>query len=85
MQESPSPRGFLDLYIGLKKCPIFESSLCVKAVYKYLYINKFAQFLAVCIRSKWPKDLTNFPLLALLAMAGFNAAHKISSVCSKTF
>ena len=30
----------------------------------------FAQFIAVCRRSKWSKDRTNSPLLALRAMAG---------------
>ena len=39
----------------------------------------------VCRRSKWSKDLTNSPLLALRAMAGSHAAHKISSVCAKAF
>jgi hypothetical protein len=47
--------------------------------------KKDAQFIAVCRRSKWSKDLTNSPLLALLAMAGSNAACKISSACSKAF
>src|SRR5438128_2409109 len=45
----------------------------------------FAQFIAICRRSKWSKHLTNSPFLALLAMAGSNAACKISSVCSNAF
>jgi hypothetical protein len=45
----------------------------------------FAQFIAVCRRSKWSKHLTNSPCLALLAMAGSSAACKISSACSKAF
>ena len=43
----------------------------------------FAQFIAVCRRSKWSKHVTNSPLLALLATAGSKAACKISSACSK--
>jgi hypothetical protein len=45
-------------------------------------ITRDAQFIAVCRRSKWSKHATNSPLLALLAMAGSNAACKISSACS---
>src|SRR2546427_13051892 len=47
--------------------------------------KRFAQFIAICRRSKWSKHLTNSPFLALLAMAGSNAACKISSVCSHAF
>ena len=47
--------------------------------------GRVAQFIAVCRRSKWSKDRTNSPLLALRAMAGSKAAHKISSACSKAF
>ena len=39
----------------------------------------------VCRRSKWSKQQTNSPLLALLAMAGSSAARKISSACAKAF
>jgi amidase len=42
----------------------------------------FAQFIAICRRSKWSKCLTNSPLLALLAIAGSKAARKINSACS---
>jgi hypothetical protein len=42
----------------------------------------FAQFIAVCRRSKWSRHLTKSPFLALLAMAGSNAAYKIVSACS---
>jgi hypothetical protein len=42
----------------------------------------FAQFLAVCRRSKWSKHVTNSPFLALLIMVGSNAACKITSACS---
>jgi hypothetical protein len=41
--------------------------------------NKFAQFIAVCRRSKWSKHVTNSPFFARLAMPGSNAACKISS------
>src|SRR5262249_6998681 len=41
-----------------------------------------AQFLAVCSRLKWSRHLTKSPCLALLAMAGSNAAYKIISACS---
>jgi hypothetical protein len=51
----------------------------------YQTYHNFAQFIAVCRRPKWSKDLTNSPLLALLAMVGSNAAHKINSLCSKAF
>ena len=44
-----------------------------------------AQFIGVCSRSKWSNHVTNSPLLALLAMAGSNAARKISSACSNAF
>src|SRR5215510_6267154 len=47
--------------------------------------TRFAQFIAVCRRSKWSKHLTNSPLLALWAMAGSKAARKIISACSKAF
>src|SRR5258706_5002769 len=47
--------------------------------------NPFAQFIAICRRSKWSKHVTNSPFLALLAMAGSKAACKISSVCSNAF
>jgi hypothetical protein len=47
--------------------------------------KRSAQFIAVCRRSKWSKHLTNSPLLALLAIAGSNAAYKISSACSNAF
>jgi hypothetical protein len=39
-----------------------------------LVVTTVAQFIGVCRRSKWSKHVTNFPLLALLAMAGSNAA-----------
>ena len=42
----------------------------------------FAQFLAVCSRSKWSRHLTKSPFLALLATAGSSAAYKIISACS---
>jgi len=42
----------------------------------------FAQFLALCSRSKWSKHFTNSPFLALLAMDGSKAAYKIISACS---
>jgi hypothetical protein len=42
----------------------------------------FAQFLALCSRSKWSKHVTNSPFLALLAMDGSKAAYKIISACS---
>lgn len=46
------------------------------------FLEAFAQFLAVCSRSKWSRHLTKSPLLALLATAGSNAAYKIISACS---
>src|SRR6266478_52179 len=57
----------------------------IEAGYSGCEYTAIAQFIAVCRRSKWSKDLTNSPLLALRAMAGSKAAHKISSVCSKAF
>ena len=48
-------------------------------------VNRNAQFLAVCRRSKWSKHLTNSPLLALRAMAGSKAACRMSSACSHAF
>src|SRR4030095_14132988 len=42
----------------------------------------FAQFIGFCSRSKWSKYRTKSPFLALLAMAGSNAAYKIISACS---
>jgi 1-acyl-sn-glycerol-3-phosphate acyltransferase len=45
-------------------------------------IIEFAQFLAVCRRSKWSKRVTNSPFLALRATVGSNAAYKIISACS---
>jgi hypothetical protein len=42
----------------------------------------FAQFLALCSRSKWSKHFTNSPFLALPAMHGSKAAYKIISACS---
>jgi len=48
-------------------------------------VEASAQFIAVCRRSKWSKHVTNSPFLALLAMAGSNAACKISSACSNAF
>jgi hypothetical protein len=45
----------------------------------------FAQFIAVCRRLNWSKHVTNSPCLALLAMAGSNAACKMSSACSNAF
>ena len=50
-----------------------------------LIIGLFAQFIAVCRRSKWSKHLTNSPFLALLATAGSKAAYKINSACSNAF
>src|SRR5262249_27133354 len=41
-----------------------------------------AQFIGLCSRSKWSKHRTKSPFLALLAMAGSNAAYKIISACS---
>ena len=41
-----------------------------------------AQFIELCSRSKWSKYWTKSPFLALLAMAGSNAAYKIISACS---
>jgi hypothetical protein len=51
---------------------------------KAVYVNQtgLAQFLTVCSRSKWSRHLTKSPFLALLAMAGSNAAYKIISACS---
>jgi hypothetical protein len=46
------------------------------------YRPSLAQFLAVCRRSKWSKQVTHSPCLALRAMAGSSAACKISSACS---
>jgi hypothetical protein len=45
-------------------------------------VNWVAQFLGVCSRSKWSKHRTKSPCLALLAMAGSNAAYKIISAYS---
>ena len=45
-------------------------------------VERGAQFIAICRRSKWFKYLTNSPLLALLAIAGSKAARKINSACS---
>jgi hypothetical protein len=42
----------------------------------------FAQFRAVCRRSQWSRHVTNSPLLALCAMAGSQAACKLSSACA---
>jgi hypothetical protein len=42
----------------------------------------FAQFIGLCSRLKWSKHRTKSPFLALLAMAGSNAAYKIISACS---
>ena len=47
--------------------------------------TRFAQFIALCRRSKWSKHVTNSPLLALLAMPGSTAARKLSSACSQAF
>ena len=47
--------------------------------------TNYAQFPAVCRRSKWSKHVTNVPRLALLAMAGSKAACKISSSRSHAF
>src|SRR4029450_7331611 len=41
-----------------------------------------AQFIGLCSRSKQSKHRTKSPFLALLAMAGSNAAYKIISACS---
>jgi hypothetical protein len=49
----------------------------------YVMVDDFAQFIAVCRRSKWSKSWTNSPLRALLAIEGSKAACKISSACSK--
>jgi hypothetical protein len=49
------------------------------------YQKIFAQFIAVCRRSKWSKHRTNSPFLALLAIAGSSAACMISSACSNAF
>ena len=60
-------------------------SLKVNAALWYLStmsINRIAQFLALCSRSKWSKHFTNSPFLALLAMDGSKAAHKIISACA---
>jgi hypothetical protein len=48
----------------------------------FLEATTFAQFLALCSRSKWSKHFTNSPFLALLAMDGSKAAYKIISACS---
>jgi hypothetical protein len=45
-------------------------------------LKHLAQFIAVCRRSKWSRHLTKSPFLALLAIAGSNAACKISSAGS---
>jgi hydrogenase maturation factor HypF (carbamoyltransferase family) len=45
-------------------------------------VMHFAQFIAVCRRSKWSKHVTNSPCLARRAMVGSNAARKMSSACS---
>src|SRR5215510_13981599 len=45
-------------------------------------LTLIAQFLALCSRSKWSKNFTNSPFLALLAIAGSKAAYKIISACS---
>jgi hypothetical protein len=58
---------------------------CLRVNSEASLLAAFAQFLAVCRRSKWSKHLTNSPRLALLAMAGSKAACKISSACSKAF
>jgi hypothetical protein len=48
-------------------------------------IGMFAQFIAICRRSKWSTHLTNSPLLAFRAIVGSSAARKISSACSQAF
>jgi hypothetical protein len=51
----------------------------------WLCVILYAQFIAVCSRSKWSKPFTHSPRLALLAIVGSNAAGKISSACSNAF
>src|SRR4030095_13367148 len=58
-----------------------EDGLALRVIHK----TPYAQFIAVCRRSKWSKYFTNSPLLALHAMVGSSAARKISSACSKAF
>jgi len=45
-------------------------------------LSGVAQFIGLCSRSKWSKNRTKSPFLALLAMVGSNAAYKIISACS---
>lgn len=42
-------------------------------------VRDIAQFLGAGSRSKWSKHLTKSPVLALLAIAGSQAAYKIIS------
>src|SRR5215471_5537515 len=48
----------------------------------WCYISRFAQFIGLCSRSKWSRHQTKSPFLALLAMAGSNAAYRVISACS---
>src|SRR5207248_2564954 len=48
-------------------------------------LDRFAQFITVCRRSKWSIHRTKSPFLALLAIVGSKAAYKISSACSNAF
>jgi len=57
----------------------------LKGVGNRPFYRWFAQFIAICRRSKWSRHFTNSPLLALVAMAGSRAARKISSACSQAF
>jgi hypothetical protein len=53
-----------------------------ESVWHLGFQKKHAQFIGFCSRSKWSKHRTKSPFLALLAMAGSNAAYKIISACS---
>jgi hypothetical protein len=74
-----TPQGtVVDNPLGVSKAVNEKVSYSGDAISMYTH----AQFIAVCRRSKWSKNWTNSPLLALLATAGSNATCKISSACS---
>jgi len=76
----------IDLSLGVKTVP-YDTLKVAKRLEAELNEDQtsFAQFIAICRRSKWSKHLTNSPFLALRAMAGSHAACMISSVCSNAF
>src|SRR5262245_25152556 len=74
-QSKPSPPAYGHT-VSLVKSMDFARGFAVLSQFL------FAQFIAVCRKSKWSKHATNSPLLALRAMAGSKAACKISSACS---